>query len=238
MKKMIAVCVLVAMIFCLTACNSTDYKEAKALFASGNYEEALPMFEALGDYEDSAELVKSCKYNMACNLMLEESYLQAMEMFTLLGDYEDSAEMAKSCNYKEATALMAQGEYADAAEMFEALGDYEDSAEKMKDCHYKEIDELLQGTWIGSMSYGTFKYEFNNGSFKNTLTIGTASADNQGGYRIDLENQEIYVCYNYTYNISSGEGTPNDEEKLLLTYTYDGTTLELASDLCDSVVKQ
>ena len=57
------------LMFSLTACNAEDYKNAMAQYDSGAYEEALKAFEALGDYENSSEMVKECKYQIAVSFL-------------------------------------------------------------------------------------------------------------------------------------------------------------------------
>ena len=59
MKKLLVLCLCLCLVFSLSACKSNDYEKAKGLYDSGNYAEALPMFEELGDYEDSEYYVNA-----------------------------------------------------------------------------------------------------------------------------------------------------------------------------------
>lgn len=59
MKKIISFSLIIMLCFAamllLTSCGgNTDYEKANALFAEGKYEDALAIYESLGDYEDSA----------------------------------------------------------------------------------------------------------------------------------------------------------------------------------------
>lgn len=127
-----------------------------------------------------------------------------------------------SSKYKEAMQMYERGEYAEAKEIFLELGDYEDSASMVKQCELAIIDGYLQGTWdntqlssLGITSHFTFTY----GRVKAGLTIkGSTSDVNEGDYRIDLENQKVYVCYDYI--IDTDGKTPNTEEKCLFSYTF------------------
>ena len=57
------VCACIAFVIVLTTViiPSHNYNKAVALMEAEQYEEAIPMFEALGDYKDSAENLTACK---------------------------------------------------------------------------------------------------------------------------------------------------------------------------------
>ena len=106
MKKFTAVLLIVASLFCLTACDSQDYEKANALFSQGKYDEAKAIYVELGDYEDSAEKVKECDYAKACQLMEQEEPGQAAERFEALGAYKDSAEKLAQCQLQQIDQLI------------------------------------------------------------------------------------------------------------------------------------
>lgn len=193
MKKFFVLLLTLALAVSLCACDSANYSKAMAAFEQGDYTAAREIFVELGDYEDSAEMVKSCDYEMACE-------------------------------------LMEVGDYGPARAIFEALGDYKSSVQMAEECLTGEIDALLQGEWEGRSLYGlNLSYEFNAGRFNACLTITgeSGSLENEGVYRIDVNAQEIYVTYDYTVDLNSGEKVPNTKEQKLFTFTYDGTTLVL-----------
>ena len=66
-KKVLALLLVIGLCFFLVACNSSDYNQAEALYAAGDYESALEIYTSLGEYEDSASKVKLCKFNIANN---------------------------------------------------------------------------------------------------------------------------------------------------------------------------
>ena len=45
--------------------DSRNYNSAKELFKEEKFQEALEMFTELGDYEDSAEMVEKCEYELS-----------------------------------------------------------------------------------------------------------------------------------------------------------------------------
>lgn len=96
-KRVLAIGLIAAAALSLTACDSSDYKKATSLYEDGQYAEAAEQFEALGDYEDSAEMVLTCKYAEAKELFEAADYEAAKVLFTELADYEDSAQMIQEC---------------------------------------------------------------------------------------------------------------------------------------------
>lgn len=103
------------MLVLLTGCDSSDYKKAQQLYDAGSYSEAASIFEALGDYEDSAAKATESKYQHAEKLYTDGNYAEAIAVYEAIADYEDSAEKIASAN-KE---IM----YATYADVFEALKD-------------------------------------------------------------------------------------------------------------------
>ena len=188
MRKIVSLAAVLFLMLSLCACSSLEYKKAMTAYDDGDYKSAREMFAELGDYENSAEMVKDCDYELACELMDD-------------------------------------GEYGEAAALFEDLNGYKDSADRAEECYTKEIDVLVQGDWHANAYSIEMSYQFNNGRFKVGMSAGTSALENEGTYRIDTDSKEIYVCYDYI--ISTSGKTPNTEEKLLFTYTYDGSDFVL-----------
>ena len=94
--KRIGALVLIVTVLCsLTGCNSSDYKKAEELLGTGNYEEALSIYESLelgGSYKDSAEKVLECKYQIAGVAYNNMDYIQSYDIYCDLNDYKDSVE--------------------------------------------------------------------------------------------------------------------------------------------------
>jgi len=105
MKKILCLLAAVALLL-LAGCKSGDYKKATELYEGGNYEEAVSIFQELGDYENSVDMVTACKYQMALAAINDGDYDAALSMLEELGDYEDSVSLAADCRwYKAAAAL-------------------------------------------------------------------------------------------------------------------------------------
>ena len=90
----------------VTQLKENDYQTAVWLSEAGKTEAAIKIFEALGDYKDSAERIKEivaskeaeteALYQHALTLLQNEQYEQASAIFLELGTYKDSkAKMAE-----------------------------------------------------------------------------------------------------------------------------------------------
>ena len=111
MKKLFTLILSLVILVMITGCDSTDYKKAVSLYESGKYEEAIEMFEELGDYEDSAEKVLDCQYNMAVIAYESEEYISAIKQFAPLKDFKDSAEYRLEATWRALHAYIeANGE--------------------------------------------------------------------------------------------------------------------------------
>lgn len=86
---------MLVMVFFLTGCNGSDYKNAVSLYESGQYEEAIAAFEALGDYKDSADRIVACQLGMAADLLSAGDIKAAAEKYTEVFNANSSEEAAE-----------------------------------------------------------------------------------------------------------------------------------------------
>lgn len=133
--------VLTVMVIIPATENGSAYKAAANLLADGAYLDAEQAFLALGDYRDSSDRAKECRYTYADSLRLNGNFEEAIAEWENLGDYSDSAQRAvdaleewKGADYQDALALKEAGEYISAADAFALLGDYKDAASLQQDC--------------------------------------------------------------------------------------------------------
>lgn len=96
-KKIMAMLLALSLCLALVACDSSDYKKAEELYATGDYSAALEIYTALGEYEDSQSKVKLCKFNIANTHFENKEYKAALEIYTELGEYEDAKDKAAYC---------------------------------------------------------------------------------------------------------------------------------------------
>ena len=84
MKKTFLVIALVFILcFILTGCDSNRYEKATELFTQGEYQEALELYQKLGDYEDSAEKVKECEREIGMRSHADYKFLEKLEQSVL-----------------------------------------------------------------------------------------------------------------------------------------------------------
>lgn len=102
--------VLILMVGCIfmvkvviSSIKERRYHSAVSSMEAGEYEEAMEIFEDLGEYEDSTERMEECRaqvmYLSAVSLMEAGEYEEAMKIFEGLGDYKDSTERMAKCEY-------------------------------------------------------------------------------------------------------------------------------------------
>ncbi len=90
--------------------RARDYEAAQKALNDEDYAGAADRFTALGNYKDSAELLKQAKtgqeYQAAVADALAGNLSEAYSRFTALGDYKDSAKKAEICgNLSRASSL-------------------------------------------------------------------------------------------------------------------------------------
>lgn len=117
MKKGYLICLALALCLCLCGCKSSDYSKAMEQFEAGEYLSAKEGFTALGDYEDSPEMVKKCDYQLALALMQEGNYSEALTRFQALGDYEDCEARIVACICELATVHAENGKLKEAVDL-------------------------------------------------------------------------------------------------------------------------
>lgn len=142
----IAAAVIAAILFVIIP--DGNYKKAAALYAEGNYEDAISAFEALNGFKDSAEQIENCrtaindkKYEDAESLFNEGKYETAISAFEALDGYRDSEKQIEKCRtaisdkeYEAAASLFVKGSYEEAISAFEALKGYKDSEKQIENC--------------------------------------------------------------------------------------------------------
>ena len=143
-KRILAIMLCVCILVMACGCDSIDYKKATKLYNNGEWDEAIEIFESLGSYEDSEDMINACNYEKATELYENKEYDEAIEIFESLGSYEDSEDMVNACNYEKATGLYENKDYDGAIEIFESLGSYEGSEEMVNACNYEKATELYK----------------------------------------------------------------------------------------------
>lgn len=74
-----------------------DYNSAIEKIQNGNYEEGWAKLEELGDYKDSAKVLKESKYNVASKMEKEKNYAKAAMLYGYAVGYKDAKEKSMEC---------------------------------------------------------------------------------------------------------------------------------------------
>ncbi len=117
----VAVCITIVVTIIMSVTDMNEYNSAVTLMESGQYEEAIAVFEALRDYKDSATQISECRYRSALSLMESGQYEEAIAAFADLGDYKDSAKRINSAYVKYKYAKLKNAKVGD----YVVFGSYE-----------------------------------------------------------------------------------------------------------------
>lgn len=222
MRKTISLILALTMCFVLVGCDSSQYKKATNLYEEKRYEEAAAIFAELGDYENSAEMVKVCRYSYAAELLTGGDFEAAKAVFEELGDYADSVNYVKECDYQQAEELLAAGNFEDALMIYEAIPDYNDSADKINAAkrelmfeRYADVIQMLsEGVWFfnggSDAAVNSIVFSQDAATIKQTVSDGNGVHTNEGSefpYIIDEENITLTLA---------------DGSEKVIPYTVDG----------------
>ena len=141
------------------------YTRGTAYLEAGNYEKALKVFSALGDYEDAptaaAYAEKGIAYTQAKEAMELGDYEKAGSSFDALDDFEDARKLAAECRqalaYEAGKAFYAEANYDAAIEALEAAKGYGDSKTLLDRCRLtvtqRDIENAMRvGDYASALS--------------------------------------------------------------------------------------
>ena len=131
MKKKASIAVVVAILVVVgfvLAKPVVTYSSATKAFENKNYEKAITLYEGLGDYKDSAEMLvlatKADNYVKGKDAFDNKEYENAVDYFIVATDYENTQELL----YKTGKALLENDKSTSAVEAF-------------KNCTFENSDE-------------------------------------------------------------------------------------------------
>lgn len=132
MKRFLAALGAVILCVSMTGCSGLDYIKASRLYKDAQYAQALPLYESLGEFADSAKMAEICSqkadYTAAEAYLASKDYEAALPLYEGLGMYADSPVKAITCRYENGRRYLENGKYEEAIHWLEPLGNYEDSA--------------------------------------------------------------------------------------------------------------
>lgn len=123
-----------------------NYKKAAACLEQGQYDEAMQLFDALGDYRDSENKAEECRAGKKeyiiqtdYRALTQDEYEQNISYFKKLGDEE----ALRVIYYKYGQKYMDDGDYEHAARYFERVMGYKDAEDYLREAIYKDADNAL-----------------------------------------------------------------------------------------------
>ncbi len=100
-------------------------------------DEAIRIFDGLGEYEDAAIKSFDAKYAKGEKLFDQKEYTLAAQQFESIGSYGDANYKRNQAKFEQGKVLFDQTEYEQAYELFDTLGDYPQAAKYADDSLYK-----------------------------------------------------------------------------------------------------
>ena len=179
LKRMISVVLCLVLALSLCGCEKLDYQKAVELYEAGGYEGAKAAFEALGEYEDSAEYAAKAQliidYRNAIELYASENYEEAAALFETLGEYEKSGEYLKKIEVRLAEQeekLLAEKivgrwetEEVDMTDMFKGVFMEQMAALGYEGVEPEGVDKVTLIQWYSFEEYGVVRVGFTEDSF-------------------------------------------------------------------------
>ena len=216
---------------------SNEYEKACALMDDGEYDDAIEIFEDLGDYKDCSEKITESKYQKALRTLDDGEYTIAEELFKELGDYRDSEDMALESKYKYGISLIEDEYYTQAISVFEDLDDYAESSYYLNEAKYLYCKESSDCT--DSLTY-EYMTELKNIKYKDSEKLYHKIYDlslevifcNTDSYDEDTVNYSVSkYCTYFHIGFRVSGGTPDETFDLYRVVTYpDGKVYNSSDD--------
>lgn len=121
-----------------------QYAHANNLLKDAAYDEAIAIYETLGDFKNSSEMIKEANYQKAFNSLTNRKFDEALALFTEINDYRNSNEMISEVKYQKASDLLAKKKYDESALLFIGLKNYRNSKELANEAYYQKAKKLLE----------------------------------------------------------------------------------------------
>ncbi len=119
--------------------KAAGYAAAQECMKQKDYTKAKKYLSSLGNYKDSANLLKECEYQLAAKLYGEGKYRDALDAVTgnKLETYKEAPQMITDCHYHLGLEAEGKGEYSAALELYELNPDYLDTDAHILECEYQ-----------------------------------------------------------------------------------------------------
>ena len=125
--------------------TEADWQRAEYLFSLGRYDEAEPLYMALGDRYEAPARLREIAYIRACTRLADGWWVDARVAFVKLGDYKDSATLYKDTFLGEAEDAMESGDHESALTLLAEIPGHRNADMLVKQIHYEQGVALRAG---------------------------------------------------------------------------------------------
>ncbi len=119
------------------------YNSAEQYVKAYEYEKAISVYQSLGDYKDSSEMVLETKYQYADYLSVIDRYADSIALYEQLGAYKDSKKLIQTVYLKWGNYARENKQYADAFTYYENAGSLVDK-QTLADTSYEYAQSLYE----------------------------------------------------------------------------------------------
>jgi TolA-binding protein len=120
-----------------------NYSIATKYLESKNYDYAIYMFSALGNYRDSDQMVNEVNFQKAADYLAKKQFDESIMIFQTLGDYKSADDFKKEAKYQKAKSFLLQRELDQAISILLDLGNYQNSIAMLIESRYQKALDLL-----------------------------------------------------------------------------------------------
>lgn len=99
-KRILALILAFIFVLSLSGCDSEDYSQAMQLYEKGFYDRAGMIFQSLGDYRDSWEMVGKCNAQAVLSAMASGDYVAAQTLLDSSTNVADRETLARRLKYE------------------------------------------------------------------------------------------------------------------------------------------
>lgn len=114
------------------------YVSAQELFTQGKFDEAIAVYQSLGDYSDCAEKIQDTKYHKALTLLKNGKFSESEMIFKELGNYKDSSTQAMNSRLENIKSCLQQDKWQQAQGLLSGMEETNEVKDLIKEAYYQQ----------------------------------------------------------------------------------------------------
>ncbi len=135
---------LLIALFLFIVLPAIKYSQASNFLENKNYNYAIYIFDSLGDFKNSEEMVAEANYQKAIDFFDNKNFDDAIKTFSYIETYRDSSTKIKEAIYQIAEIYLHENNYLEAIELFSQLEDFSDSNERLLHTRWLLANQYLK----------------------------------------------------------------------------------------------